>query len=797
MQVKSVKTNFLHFSQHFSTGLLTLIVIAGLAAFLSFLPQTAAAIYEPEPGLVEVEFSFESAAELGPEVEYEKVYLAAQFNDWNPTGTLMEDEEGDGVYRVTVYLEPGEYEYKFVLDGQDWITPDEADDYAPDGFGGQNAVIRVGEDAHLPDDPGERGDGEITVDMLNHNYQDHRYFNPLSEEEVSFRFQTRGQDVEEVLVKIVTAEGEELSRSLSSFLFQGPYEYYRRIVEIPVPEFSYYFEIRDGGERHYYGAEGETARYQDLNYFQIDLSTRDIFTTPDWARDAVFYQIFPDRFAKGTSGNDPEFIEIYRNRENREEALIPEWHQGIRPADDPVLQEEHLSDEDPSIHPQAGYYAFYGGDLFGVEEKIPYLKELGINTIYFNPIFKASAYHRYNTAGFELIDDTLAYRGEQEKSREYFAELVEKLEDNGIRVILDGVFNHVGFEHWAFQDVVEKEEESEYLDWFNIHDFPVLHLYDQQQEELPPNYDGWWDFGHMPELNLDNPEVRDYIWEITEQWMDKGIAGWRLDVPTDVRASDPEFWRDWREHVKSLDSEAYLSGEIWGDARDFLEGDEFDAVMNYRFRDAVNSFIGQGRSTADEFHHEMMRLLFDYPEQAVYALQNLLGSHDTMRYLTMIDGDRDRFKLSKLLKFTYFGAPMIYYGDEIGMEGGDDPDNRRTMVWEERDYFSPDEELLSYVQELIALRNQEAALRRGELTRIATGDQLVYGFLREHEEERLLVVINAGDETTITLDWAELKAADYQIIFNDVEIDLDETTGEMELEMPVLEGTVLRLLHRE
>ncbi len=770
-----------------------LFVILMLFVTLTISGAEAEELTEHAPGLVEVTFSYQ------PPIAVDKVFLAGEFNNWDPEGTLMTDDTGDGEYDVTIFLEPGEYEYKFVIEGEDWIRPEGADDYAPDGFGGENAVIHVGEAEMLPEDQPVRGDGQITPDLLFHDNDDLSYFNPRSEEKITFHFETYRGEVETVKLNLEFAEETDKSLDLRRFLSHRTSDFYRGVIDIPEDQFSYYFQIIDGESDYYYGNQGPAGDQSEAGKFTVDMNQEDIFQTPDWVQDTVFYQIFPDRFAKASSDNDPRYIELYKNENDRHETFIPDWKQGIKPGDNPVLRgEEQLSERDNSIHPPAGYYAFYGGDLLGVKEKIPYLQELGINAIYFNPIFAASAYHRYNTSGFEYIDTSLVYQGDQEASQEFFAELIEELNQHDIRVILDGVFNHVGYEHWAFQDVIEKEEDSDYVDWFNIHSFPVKSLYEQQQEDLQPNYDGWWDFGHMPELNVANPEVREYIWNITEKWMDKGIDGWRLDVPTDVTQTDPDFWSDWREHVKSLDEEAYITGEIWDDASPYLQGDEFDAVMNYRFRNAVNSFAGQGRFTAEEFHREMMRILFDYPDQAVYSLLNLLGSHDTARYMNVVDGDRERFKLSKFLQFTYMGAPMIYYGDEIGMEGEDDPDNRRTMVWEDREYTAPDEELKEYISELIQIRNENKVLRRGEISKVETEEEMVYAFLRSDYNDNMLVIVNADEsdiELKITqeeLDKVDLNnEEDYRDLYREEMISISEDG--LQIELSGLSGAIIDL----
>lgn len=757
-------------------GILTLFLL-----LLFLLTATISAFEEPQPGKIEVTFTFT------PTIEAEEVFLAGQFNDWRPNHTKMEEIEEE-VFQITIYLEPGTYEYKYVVEGVHWIRPPKAHDYVPDGFGGENGVIFVG--LEELEDRGIRGDGEISLQLLFHTPEDNRYFNPLSREEISFRFMTRRQDVEEVLLHLSQGEEEKIIE-LDFFVTYNRFDYYRRTVELETHLLEYYFQIRDGDSTIFYGEKGAKEIQPEITPFRVDLDARDIFITPSWVQDAIFYQIFPDRFKNAVPENDPQQIELYQDIEKRYRSYISAWDEGVPPTErGPITSEDMILKGDNSIHPVAGYYVFYGGDLQGVEEKIPYLVDLGINAIYFNPIFKASANHRYNTMGYELIDDTLAIKGDQEASLEYFAYLLERLEEEGIRVILDGVFNHVGFEHWAFQDVVERGTESPYVDWFTIHSFPVLHLY-EQSIEVPANYDCWWGFGHMPELNLKNKEVREYIWEITKQWMDMGIHGWRLDVPIDVMNRDPLFWEDWRAYVKELDKEAYLTGEIWGNAKDYLKGDAFDGVMNYRFKDAVYQFIGQGNYTAEDFHNQMMHLFIDYPEQAVYVLQNLVGSHDTMRYLTLLDGHKERAKLTTFLKMTYVGAPMIYYGDEIGLEGGDDPDCRRTMIWEDRGYVAPDKEMLEYYKRLIGIRRDEIALRRGWIEYVPTNREMVYGFKREYRDNQLIIFINASEEFASLNVPIDLPDGSYSDIYGEREVFVRQ--GNLLAPLPPFEGAIIRV----
>ncbi|MCK8824196.1 glycoside hydrolase family 13 protein [Fuchsiella alkaliacetigena] len=653
---------------------------------------------------------------------------------------------------------------------------------------------------------------------LYHDHQQRKFINPLAADRVSINFQTEQDAVQEVILHYYDNEAKQVQLT-KTITFDG-YDIYNAIIEVEALDFKYLFEVRkEDYIPIWYGVNGsfevewegfreqeegifvleEAADSHPLEVFEYSFSTEDIFETPDWVQDAIFYQIFPDRFYNGNPDNDPEKVELYEDRGVRCEALSPDWKKGVPDCQSKIIEcETQLIDDDNFIEAGAGHYVFYGGDLQGIEKKIPYLKKLGINTVYLNPIFKATSNHKYNTAAYELIDDTLAIKGDFEASEQYFRSLIKKLHENGIRIIIDAVFNHTGYEHWAFQDIVEKGEDSEYTDWYLIHSFPVIPIHEQSKDN-PPNYESWWGFGSLPKLNVKNPEVKEYLFEITAKWMDPdgdgdpsdGVDGWRLDVPNELEPIDPEFWLDWRQHVKDINPEAYITGEIWDDAASYLQGDKFDAVMNYCFRDAVVDFIAHDKENSYQFANRLARTYFDYPEQAHYVLQNLLDSHDTARFLTVAGGDKRRLKLAVLLKMTYVGAPMIYYGSEVGMQGAKDPDCRRTMLWEDRGYTKPDQELFAYYQKLIKLRKEEVALRRGSFKQLDLGHHQVYAFERSYQEQRLLIVLNAGLEA-IELDFKiEAAAGEYQDLVRDELVKVEG--GRMFLSLAELSGLLIKL----
>ena len=419
---------------------------------------------------------------------------------------------------------------------------------------------------------------------------------------------------------------------------------------------------------------------------------------PTWVQDAIFYQIFPDRFRNGDPGNDPPNVRPW----------------GERPT------------------PRT----FFGGDLAGVIEKFDYLLDLGVNALYFNPIFQSSSTHRYNTYDYFRIDPRLG-------DLKVFRRLLRLAHRNGMRIVLDGVFNHCGRGFFPFQDLLENGPDSPYLDWFYVRGFP-LHAY---EENFPPNYACWWNFRALPKLNVSNPEVRRFILSVARYWLKQGADGWRLDVPNEI--DDDAFWQEFRRVVKKTHPEAYIVGEIWADGRRWLQGDQFDGITNYELRAVLLEWLVEGRYRALAFAHRLETLLAKYRPEVVHAQLNVLGSHDTPRLMTLARGDLATVKLLWLFVMTWPGAPCIYYGDEIGMAGGPDPDCRRCFPWDEREW---NRDLRDYIRRLIAWRKALPALRRGE-TRIllALPRQNVYAHGRGKGAEAVVAVLNAC-ETPHTFD---------------------------------------------
>ena len=430
--------------------------------------------------------------------------------------------------------------------------------------------------------------------------------------------------------------------------------------------------------------------------------------TPEWVKDAVFYQIFPDRFARSQAVTKPSNLE--------------DW------------------DTPPTT------YGYKGGDLLGVAENIDYLADLGITALYLNPIFASASNHRYHTHDYFQIDPILG-------GNAAFRKLIDVAHTRGIRVMLDGVFNHASRGFYQFNHALENGAASPYLDWFYYNGFPVT-AYGPGK----PNYSAWWGLAALPKFNTNTPAVREFLWSVGRHWLEFGIDGWRLDVPEEI--DDDEFWREFRRQVKSVNPEAYICGEIWTDARRWLQGDQFDSVMNYLFTRTCLAFFVQQLDTstldgtgyagrmasitdAASFGRAIEELRHLYPEQITAAQLNLLDSHDTARYLASAQNDETALRLATLFQMCYPGAPCIYYGDEIGLGGGKDPDNRRSFPWDQSKWNKP---LHNFFKRAIDLRHDFPALRRGSFDQLVAEGSL-YAFGRGSGDEQLVIALNVGQTT--------------------------------------------------
>lgn len=571
------------------------------------------------------------------------------------------------------------------------------------------------------------------------------YCFPINRNSLKIRLKAARGDLEKVLVaygrRYTDYEKEnKLIKEMEQVARDTQWDYFETTLTLNDPRFRYQFLLEDrDGEQYWFNEKGffkDRPRGFTGGQFEYPyININEIFEIPEWVQDAVFYQIFPERFYNGNTSNDPENIQPWGAEPDRT--------------------------------------SFFGGDLEGIIKKLDYLVDLGINALYLTPIFLSPSNHKYNIDDYYQVDPAF---GEFETARL----LVEEAHKRGIRVILDAVFNHCGFNFFAFKDVRQNGKKSRYVDWFDIEDFPV-------KTTPPVNYRTFAnDVVSMPKLMTENPEVREYLLEVARYWIREIDAdGWRLDVANEV---DHHFWREFRQVVKSEKKDAYIVGEIWHDAQEWLRGDQFDAVMNYKFTYPVIDFFATRKIGPGTFDSLLARNRMAYKDAVNYAMLNLLDSHDTPRILHWFKGDKARMKLAVLFQMTYLGAPMVYYGDEVGMEGGDEPQSRRCMVWDEN---RQDMQLRKYYQRLINLRHELAPLRRGDYRTIVC-DELtnIYGFIRRYQGEEVIVILNNSPHNhKIELDNRITKKAHLR---NHLDHKTYEKIGEIfRIELAPFEGVIL------
>ena len=453
-------------------------------------------------------------------------------------------------------------------------------------------------------------------------------------------------------------------------------------------------------------------------------------TIPDWVYGGVMYQIFPERFRNGNDEITPE-------------NAIP-WESTPTRLD------------------------FHGGDLHGVTEKIDYIKDLGVNIIYLNPIFLSSSTHKYDAWDHFKVDDTFG-------GDEALKDLINEAHSRNMKVVLDCSLNHVHPRHFAFQDIVEKGEKSEYKDWFTVFDYPVRflhrpHLYantykvgwDGNSEEyktylektfketkvpvevvdddgpiIEPTFKAWWGVPDMPKINFKNDGARQWALDVTEHWIKNfDIDGWRMDVAKEL---DFSFWKDFRDVAYSAKKDILLISEIFGDTSQWLQGERFDGTMNYSFRETMTDYFATKRIDNKEFANSLANLYSMYSFEALSSCQNLLSSHDVKRFLNRCGANTDGMFGAVFLQATFPGIAGIYYGDEIGLGGADDPQNREPFPWESEDKWNKD--LLKFTSELMSIKTSQPILRYGNFEMVTYDDNYVI-FRRVLNDESLLCIVN-------------------------------------------------------
>lgn len=596
---------------------------------------------------------------------------------------------------------------------------------------------------------------------------------------------TDSRHTPEVFLRLMDGQKEE-------FLSMHAMDNSLYAVSIPVgdcPRLLWYdFIVKDGDETLYYqnnaerlGGVGQTSSNLAANSYQITVFDKD-YRTPKWFQERIMYQIFPDRFY-GVHENG----EIPKKRP--EYAIHYDWYEGLS-------HHRHPVEDGPACDD------FYGGNLKGIQAKLPYLASLGVGILYLNPIFDAYSNHKYDTADYKSIDPMFG-------TDEDFSALCDEAEKLGIRIILDGVFSHTGADSIYFNKYgnygehtgAYRDFHSPYHSWYQFTDFP--------------NYQSWWGCSNLPNVNEMEPAYLDYILRsddaVIKRWLQKGASGWRLDVADELPDA---FIKILREEAKKANPDAVIIGEVWEDAsnktaygiqREYLLGHELDSVMNYPFKDQVLAYLMQ-QTDAEELHRRILSQMENYPSQTLYSLMNILGTHDTMRVKSLLGGMPEdcgtarlssgneelataRLRLGAFLQMTFYGVPCIYYGDEVGMEGGKDPYNRGTYPWRHVDV-----QLRQWYQQLGNLRNQTACLSSGYFTPLyAKGD--VYVYLRHFIDGKnplgedgdgsivLCAVNRAFEERTAEIDASQFAGKKLTEVFTK---EVLKTEGSASLTLPPL-----------
>jgi len=536
---------------------------------------------------------------------------------------------------------------------------------------------------------------------MRHEPQLRRFVNKLDDAHVLLKLQSECDEIQRG--RVVLREGGEYP--LVHIGHSHGKEYYS--VTIPAARRTEYaFKVLSCGLDRWVTPTGvHLNSTEPPAWFVYEPEQQLAFATPAWVRDAMFYQIFPERFCNGDPANDPP--------------RVKPW--GTKPA----------------------LRNFMGGDLTGILNKLDYLQDLGINALYLTPIFKSASNHKYDTIDYFQIDEHFGDLALLKK-------LVSECHQRGMRIILDAVLNHCSNLHPYFRDVRKKGQKSKYWDWFYIKKWPIPPRFASNQESLE-YYNCWWGFYTLPQLNYHNPAVEKYFLDVATYWIEQaGIDGWRLDVPNEVIQS---FWPKFRQAVKQANPDAYIVGEIWDDATSWLQGDQFDAVMNYRFQKALLGCFAKQELTIRQLDHTLRQISVDYPEQATAVMLNLLGSHDTPRPMTVASRDEAALKLMATIQFTFEGAPCIYYGDEIGLAGEKDPDCRRCYPWDKPKLQKLD--LFAHYQQLIAIRKTNPALRSGTFRTVLADDaRQLYVYERLLTGNRCFIAVNRST-TDQVIDFGE------------------------------------------
>lgn len=496
------------------------------------------------------------------------------------------------------------------------------------------------------------------------------------------------------------------------------FDFYSVKVNVDKKRYRYFFKLEDQkGEVLYYNERGFVEEEpKEHNAFQFPyLCEADVYEEVKWAQEGIVYQIFPDRFCNGDSSNDPTNTKAWGGKVDER--------------------------------------SMFGGDLQGIIDKVDYLKELGVTFIYMTPIFLSISNHKYNTCDYYSIDP---HFGDINKAKE----LVKKCHEKGIKVLFDAVFNHSGHDFFAFKDVIEKGENSRYKDWFYIESFPI--------DLKKVNYVTFAnEVFAMPKFNTHNEEVKKYLLDVAKFWIEEvDIDGWRLDVCDEV---DHEFWREFRKTVKRSKKDAFIVGEIMHEASSFLHGEQLDTIMNYPFKNCCTDFFGKSIISAEEFNNILASARNLYMDSINRQMLNLIGSHDTPRFLTECEGDIRRLKAAIAFQYTYIGIPYIYYGDEVGIDGGADPQCRKCMIWDEK---KQNEDVLNFYKTMANIRKENSTLIYGNYESLYSRDNVI-AYRRKDDKGEIIVIINNNDKD-YSLDLKELYENEFKDLIDNRVVSMDK-----------------------
>ena len=538
---------------------------------------------------------------------------------------------------------------------------------------------------------------------------DKRFCYAIDKDLFVIRVQVKKDDMKDVILhyedKYIPMERKDtrMTLSMKKVATSQFHDYYEAQLQMHLICLRYFFEFTDmQGEKVYYGnyefdKECITNRDRMFDCPQ-NLREEEMFEVPQWAANKVVYQIFPSRFAS-TQPVDKKL-----------------WYKApITPMDD--------------LH----------GNLRGIIEHLDYIKDLGIDVVYLTPIFKSNSCHKYDTIDYYQVDPSFG-------TTEDLKELVQKSHERGMKVVLDAVYNHSGREFFAFQDILEKREKSKYLDWYFIDELPPK----GEWGEIP-NFKCFGYYGGMPKLNLKNPEVEKYITDVACYWIKEcDIDGWRLDVGDEISHF---FWKNFRKAIKAVKKDMLIIGEIWHYAGDFLEGDEWDTVMNYPFYLNLIDLLADEKINVSQFVQNLGYLKGRLNKKCYPLMWNLIDSHDTARFLHLCNDNKKKQHLAAAFQLLLPGMPMVYYGDEYAMPGANDPDCRRGMYWDEE---YQDKEMYNWYKKLMQVRKTHACIVEGEMIEtIANDDEDTIVMIRKNGEETIAMLFNCGNSAKEFNEYAE------------------------------------------